>query len=312
MNRKHETDQEIERGKIGAFVDWVNADSPDIPAEIEYEHEEHHGEHHEEHHEEKTPQAQIRQERKMVSWMYRGGSLVCGLLLVAILLFTVQALPRFGEREVPAFNEVSQRYLEEGLTETGAVNVVAGIILDYRAFDTLGESMVLFTGSIAVIFLLTQLSKKAEGEEDGSKKCVESLPAQVIIRMVFPIVLLYGIYVVFNGHISPGGGFSGGTILGAGLILCHLAFGEAYTSRFVTVKRCTGVMSVALLTYIAMKTYSILTGANHIESGIPLGTPGSIFSSGLIFPLNICVGLVVACTIFAVYSLFTNWKAREK
>ena len=53
----------------------------------------------------------------------------------------------------------------------------------------------------------------------------------------------------------------------------------------------------------------ILTGANGMESMIPLGTPGSIFSSGLIFPLNICVGLVVACTIFSFYSLFTDWKS---
>ena len=45
-------------------------------------------------------------------------------------------------------------------------------------------------------------------------------------------------------------------------------------------------------------------GANHLPSGIPLGTPGAILSSGLILVLNICVGLVVTCTMYAFYALF--------
>ena len=49
---------------------------------------------------------------------------------------------------------------------------------------------------------------------------------------------------------------------------------------------------------------SFYTGANHIESIIPKGTPGAILSSGLILPLNICVGMVVACTMYGFYSLF--------
>ncbi len=60
----------------------------------------------------------------------------------------------------------------------------------------------------------------------------------------------------------------------------------------------------ALTFYCLAKSYSFFTGANHLESGIPLGTPGAILSSGLILPLNICVGLVVACTMYAFFTLF--------
>ena len=56
--------------------------------------------------------------------------------------------------------------------------------------------------------------------------------------------------------------------------------------------------------YCLAKSYSFFTGANHLESGISLGVPGAILSSGLILPLNICVGLVVACTMYAFYTLF--------
>ena len=228
---------------------------------------------------------------------YRSIALLCGLLLGIILIITVATLPRFGSELSPAVNEVSKRYLEQGLSDTGATNAVAGIILDYRAFDTLGESMVLFTATLTVIFLLKQFKRSGSDEDSRDNKehnaGVRSLPARVVFDISIPFILLYGIYVVVNGHLSPGGGFSGGTIIGAGLILAHMVFGEDYAGKFISVERCTKIMA----------------GANGIESGIPLGTPGSILSGGLIFPLNICVGLIVACTIYALYHLFTSWKA---
>ena len=52
------------------------------------------------------------------------------------------------------------------------------------------------------------------------------------------------------------------------------------------------------------KTYSFFTGANHLESIISTGTPGALLSAGLILPLNICVGMVVACTMYGLYALF--------
>ncbi len=76
------------------------------------------------------------------------------LILIAILLLGVNELPEFGNEENPANNYVSKRYIEKGVEETGATNIVTGIILDYRAFDTFGEATVLFTGVIAVIIAL--------------------------------------------------------------------------------------------------------------------------------------------------------------
>jgi len=59
----------------------------------------------------------------------------------------------------------------------------------------------------------------------------------------------------------------------------------------------------SLMVYCLAKSYSFFTGANHLESHIPLGTPGAILSSGLILILNICVGMVVACTMYSFYAL---------
>ena len=92
--------------------------------------------------------------------------------------------------------------------------------------------------------------------------------------------------------------------MGAGLILYVNAFGYRKTQKIFNEKTYKRVTVGALSFYCIAKSYSFFTGANHLESIISTGTPGNIISSGLILPLNICVGLVVACTMYSFYTLF--------
>ena len=241
---------------------------------------------------------------------YRIAAVVCCVALIAMLLTAVSYLPPVGATDNPASNEVAAKYIEDGLQDTGAVNIVTGMILDYRAFDTLGESHVLFIATCTVLILLRSDKKKdklQEAAEQRREQHYEPKDDSILQRvtfLLFPIIVIYGIYVVLNGHISPGGGFSGGAIIGAGLILYANAFGFANLNRFFTEKTYKWISFVSLAFYCLAKSYSFFTGANHLESGIPLGTPGAILSSGLILPLNICVGMVVACTMYGFYTLF--------
>ena len=118
--------------------------------------------------------------------------------------------------------------------------------------------------------------------------------------------MVFGVYLMLNGHLSPGGGFSAGAVMGASLILYSSAFGYKKISKVITEKFVKTVTLCSLLFYAGIKCYSFFTGANHIPTGIPLGTPGAILSSGLILPLNIAVGLVVTCTMYSFYSLFSK------
>jgi len=241
---------------------------------------------------------------------YKVASVVCCLALIAILLLAVSYLPPVGSPENPSSNEVVAKYIEDGLQDTGAVNIVTGMILDYRAFDTFGESNVLFIATCTVLILLRSDKKKdkqqakAEQRREQHYEPKDDSILQRVTFLLFPIIVIFGIYVILNGHISPGGGFSGGAIIGAGLILYANAFGFEKLNRFFTEKTYKWISFVALAFYCLAKSYSFFTGANHLESGIPLGEAGAILSSGLILPLNICVGLVVACTMYAFYTLF--------
>lgn len=232
------------------------------------------------------------------------------IVFAGLLLYTVSYLPRTGEADRPANNEVPARYIEKGLQETGAVNIVTGMILDYRAFDTFGESNVLFVATITVLILLHSDRKKgkdgkeAEPENDRIYEPKNDAILQAAAKVLVPVIIIFGIYVILNGHLSPGGGFSGGAIIGAGLILYLNAFGFQKTEKLFTEKTYKWISFGALTTYCLAKSYSFYTGANHLESHIPLGTPGHILSSGLILILNICVGLVVACTMYTFYAMF--------
>lgn len=78
------------------------------------------------------------------------------ITLSFILLLGVMDLPTFGDSKNPANNQVYEYYIENSVRDTGATNIVTGIILDYRAFDTFVESSVLFTAAVVVIILLKE------------------------------------------------------------------------------------------------------------------------------------------------------------
>lgn len=252
---------------------------------------------------------------RWIKRLYAVAAFAFAVLIIAMLIGMVGELPRIGDPSAPVFNEVAARYNEQGLAETGATNIVAGMILDYRAFDTLGESNVLFIAACSVLMLLrVQLDENGRVtaekiDAEASDRRFEPHRDTILQRtadILVPFVLLFGLYILVNGHLSPGGGFSGGAIMGAGLTLYLNAHGYSGTKgvRLFGYGCFKWVSFAALSFYCLSKTYSFFTGANHLDSIIGPGTPGSIFSAGLIMPLNVAVGFVVAFTMFSFYTLF--------
>ena len=252
---------------------------------------------------------------RLVRFAYRCAAVLICLAVIYMLLASVSDMPPFGRPDNPVNNEVSARYIEDGLRETGSVNIVGGMILDYRAFDTLGESHVLFIAACSVMLLLRMnldkdgrpTKEKLDAEADDRKyEPHNDVILQKVSNLIVPCLLLFGRYVVLNGHLSAGGGFSGGAIMGAALILYVNAHGltKAGQHKLFGATVFKYVTFAALAFYALAKSYSFFMGANHLDSHIPLGTPGNILSAGLILPLNIAVGAVVAWTMYSFYTLF--------
>ena len=246
---------------------------------------------------------------KRLRLLYRFLSvLICGGI-VFFLLRTVSVMPSLGSPYSPVNNEVSLRYIGLGPQETGAVNFVSGMILDYRAFDTLGESTVLFIASCAVMTLLRWDGTEKE-RPAALRLTTGDFSGDMIVRasaaLLIPIITLLGVSTVLNGHSSPGGGFAGGAIIGGALILFRSAAGTTAASRRITGKGASLLIFSALMFYAGAKSLVFYTGANGIPLHLPLGRPFSILSAGLILPLDICVGLIVSLTMYGFYCMFTK------
>ena len=87
-------------------------------------------------------------------------ALIATILLGAVLIYSTLELPDWGDPKSPASLHVSPRYLEQSLAETGTPNVVTSVLADYRGYDTLGESTVIFSAGMACILLLRRRRRK--------------------------------------------------------------------------------------------------------------------------------------------------------
>ena len=230
--------------------------------------------------------------------LYFKCAVVISVLLVLVLLVGAVALPAFAKPGNPTDNEVVRRYVGSAEEETGAENVVAGMILNYRGFDTFGESCVLFLAVCCVMLLLWATSDRIRAE---AKTCEKQAPRDAILanvcRLVLPCVLVFGLCILFNGHISPGGGFSGGSVLGAALILFAVAFGAEAVGRFFTARVFNAVRITGLMLYAAMFGVYIFQGANGIESEL---------ARYIVLVIDLAVGLVVMSTMYGFYSFYTK------
>lgn len=145
------------------------------------------------------------------------------LLALAGIVVVVFHFTNFGETIAAPLMEF---FTDNFYAETGARNAVAGIYLNYRMFDTLFEALMLMV-SVMEVINVSWSNKHEEVYQHQPDFINRKGNSEIIIRMVgivYPFVVLIGLYIILNGHVSPGGGFQGGTILATALITRYLVY----------------------------------------------------------------------------------------
>jgi len=133
---------------------------------------------------------------------------------------------------------------------------------------------------------------------------MDDLIVKTIVRMIIPFIQVYGLFIVLHGHLSVGGGFSGGAVLGASLILYTLAFGIKKSNQKVSHTFTQRIESGGILTFILIGSIGILLGGNFLSNqsvGFFMGNPGQIISAGMIPLITIAIGLKVASTMITLF-----------
>jgi multicomponent Na+:H+ antiporter subunit B len=204
--------------------------------------------------------------------------------------------PPWGDPTAPASVNVSPRYIEQSLTETSVPNVVTAVLADYRGYDTLFETIVIFSAGVICLFLLRVFRRIAPDSlmyrhvpsgitlriTEGFAPPITSkeferidllwVPYDLVVkttcRLIVPFIQLFGIYVIAHGHHSPGGGFQGGVILGASIILYAISHNMRASLMRINEKLVVWLCGLGVLIYAGTGAICILLGANYLDYGV--------------------------------------------
>ena len=229
------------------------------------------------------------------------------LALMAMIFFNIVS----NYTENTSLSRLAHYYVEKGPQELGAANLVTAVVVTYRGLDTLGEVTVLFISAAGVGLLLRRTrrnQKDDEGLEKGDRAEETAgihKPASEIVEtateLLLPMVILFGVYVFMNGHLSPGGGFQGGAIIASGTMFMLLALPESHISRLMIAI----TESLSGFSYVVIGVLGVALAGGFLDNRImPLGTYGDLFSAGAIPLIYTFVGLKVGFELSAVLDRF--------
>jgi len=196
------------------------------------------------------------------------------------------------------FDKISERdadgnYYTEQPT---SANMVTSVVVDYRSFDTLGEVTVLFVSSLGVAFVLGGLTTRVKSNHS------QSFILKVGVDVLFSLIILVGAYIFIHGHLTPGGGFPGGALIGAALLLKYVS-NDTYRANIKGFKALEGTMGSI---YVLLGLLGIVTGSFFLENILDIGTIGNLISGGLIPIIYVLIGLKVGSELTGIFDHFMN------
>ena len=242
--------------------------------------------------------------------------------LVALVAGAGVASLAYAAMMHPVSNSISRFFLERAYTEGGGHNVVNVILVDFRGFDTLGEISVLGIVALTVFVLLRRFRPAPESvhmlrqqrrdsvlDPAGSDRVVDQSTADylmipgLIVQLMFPVILLFGLHLFLRGHDLPGGGFAAGITVSVALILLYMARGARWVELHLRVKPVKWIGAGLLL--------AVGTGLGSLPFGDPFLTSyfrhaelpliGHVpLASAVLFDLGVFFLVVGASTLMLV------------
>ena len=137
----------------------------------------------------------------------------------------------------------------------------------------------------------------------GSSKIIRT-----IAQKLFPFIVLFGFYLISHEHLSPGGGFQGGVVLGTAIILLALSHSIEQTEKKFKSRWLNMLEKLGILTLIFLGFLGIFLGYSFLGNFLPLGNPGQIASGGLMLLLNIAIGIKVAAGVSVIFYALVRYR----
>ncbi len=233
---------------------------------------------------------------------------VSGLVASMVFVFAIVAA---GTPHRPS---VSGEMIEQAVPEADGKNVVNVILVDFRAFDTLGEITVLAVAAIGAVALARAGRRPQPQPARGSLR--EQRRARVVpdvwVRLIFQIVLVGSIYFLLAGHNQPGGGFVGGLVAGAAIGLLYVTTGIEGVRQVTRIKPWN-ILGAGLLISSVTAAIPLAFGRSVLDSGATEIT-APVFGSIKIttaLPFDLGVYLLVIGLVLMVFEAFGDESGDE-
>lgn len=230
--------------------------------------------------------------RNLASLVFAGG--------LAFLLLVLAAQLDFGEPVMRVGGDILSRAPDE----IGAQNIVAAVIFGYRGIDTMGELSILFAAATTAGLVLA--GRRGERRDRHSAPRRKDPDGGFILRtgadLLFPLLLLVGLYIVAHGHLTPGGGFQGGVILAAAFFLLVLA----RPRRGMSHTAIAFIEGLAGAGFIAIGLWALVADGSFLGPVMSTGVMGELLSAGAFPLLSAAVGLKVGAELAGLMSLLAE------
>lgn len=241
------------------------------------------------------------------------------VIITALLLLAAEKdFPDWGDVESPASaGRLSQHYITETINETRVPNMVTAVLADYRGYDTMFETVVIFTAGIAIIGILHVVGRSTKIEHPTPKLQTKKpdLIVETTCRLLIPIIQVFALYVIAHGHYSPGGGFQGGVIFGAAFILLAVSKDLQSALKLLPERRILLLAAVGVLIYAGHGVLAMIFGENFLDYSILTHVlPGDKIDARYHSALGVEIGVAFTVTaiMFSIYaSLSSNGTMEE-
>ena len=239
-----------------------------------------------------------------------GLALFVVLITGGLLIYGTLDMPYFGSADAPIHLHVAPHYINDSMQEIGVPNIVTSVLASYRAFDTFGEVVVIFTAGMGVLALLLVVRRpedinKIDSLNDSMHK--EYLILRIVVKMLIPFILLYAFYVQFHGDFGPGGGFQAGVIFAAAIILYAMLFGMSTARRVINQSVIQFFAAIGVLLYGSIGVVSLLNGKSFLDYSALSADPVAGQHLGILL-IELGVGFTVASVMVII---FFNFEGRR-
>jgi multicomponent Na+:H+ antiporter subunit B len=234
---------------------------------------------------------------------------IIATLTGVLLLYAATDFPTWGDSKSPASaSPISKHFIAQTGVDTEVPNMVTAVLADYRGFDTMFETVVIFIAGIAIIAILKRTGADAEKPPSKKESDVVTKPDLIVthtVRLLVPVIQLFAFYVLAHGHVSPGGGFQGGVIMGASFVLVALAWDLPTAMDRLSVDRAVTLAGVGVLIYAGIGLFAMILGGEFLDYAelshvLPVSREMARYHAML--GVEIGVAFTVTTVMFAIYA----------